>query len=340
MKFGNPEYFLFWLLIPLLIGFFIWAYQRKKAALQRFAAINLISKLTPSAGLSRQIAKWTLFSLFFFFLVIALVRPRFGVKMEMVERKGIDIMVALDISQSMLAEDIAPNRIERAKFEISKLIDMLKGDRIGIVVFAGESFIQCPLTLDYGAAKMFLDAVSTGWVDLQGTALADAIKQSTEAFRSKTKKHKVLLLISDGEDHQGNAADAAKLAAEEGVVIYTIGVGSQSGAPIPLNKSNGNIIYKKDKAGNLVMTKQEPLALAKIADQGKGKYFHAGNDADLSRIINEITQMEKKELGASKLVTYEERYQIFLFIALLLLTVEFFIPERVRKSKEWRGRFE
>lgn len=340
MKFGNPEYFLLWLLLPLLAGFFIWAHQRRTAALKRFASLDLISKLTPSAGLSRQIVKWILFCLFFFFLVFALVRPRFGIKMEMVERKGLDIIVAMDISQSMLAEDITPNRISRAKHEISKLIDMLNGDRIGLVVFAGESFTQCPLTLDYGAAKMFLDAVSTGWVNLQGTALSDAIDQSMKAFGSKSKKHKVLIIISDGEDHEGKATEMAKAASQQGVVIYTIGVGSEGGAPIPLNKSNGSIVYKKDKAGNLVMTRLDPRTLEIIAKEGNGKFFHAGNDSDLARIIAEIAQMEKKDLGMSKLSTYEEQYQIFLLLALLLLSVEFFIPERVRKKKEWKGRFE
>lgn len=340
MKFGSPQYFLLLLMIPFFFGFFIWAYQRKIAALKRFASLDLISKLTPSAGLSPQVIKWTLFCLFFCFLVLSLVRPRFGVKMEMVERKGIDIIVALDISQSMLAEDITPNRISRAKHEISKLIDMLNGDRIGIVVFAGESFVQCPLTLDYGAAKMFLDAVSTGWVDLQGTALSDAIDQSVKAFKSKTKKHKVLILISDGEDHAGKAAEMARVASEEGIVIYTVGVGSESGAPIPISKKNGSITYKKDKAGNLVMTRLNPRTLEIIAKEANGKFFQAGNDADLARVISEIAQMEKKDLGMSKLSTYEERYQIFLLAALLLLTLEFFIPERIRKRKEWKGRFE
>ncbi len=340
MKFGNPEYFLFWLLLPVLVGFFIWAYQRKTAALKRFASLELISKLTPSAGLSRQILKWSFFCFFFFFMVFALTRPRFGVKMEMVERKGIDILVALDISQSMLAEDITPNRIERAKHEVSKLIDMLNGDRIGIVVFAGESFVQCPLTLDYGAAKMFLEAVTTGWVDLQGTALSDAIDQSIKAFNSKSKKHKVLILISDGEDHGGKAVEMAKTAAQDGIVIYTIGVGSEGGAPIPISRSSGSIVYKKDKSGNLVMTRLNTRTLEIIAKETNGKFFHAGNDADLARIIGEIAQMEKKDLGMSKLSTYEEQYQIFLLFALMLLLVEFFIPERVRKKKEWKGRFE
>ncbi len=340
MRFGNPEYFLLWLALPVFIGFFIWVYQRKKAALKRFAALDLVNKLTPSSGLGRQITKWTVFCLFFFFLVIALVRPRFGLKMEMVERKGIDIMVALDISQSMLAEDIAPNRVERAKHEISKLIDMLKGDRIGLVVFAGESFVQCPLTLDYGAAKMFLDAVSPGWVQIQGTALGDAIKQSTDAFRSKTNKHKVLIIITDGEDHQGNAIEAAKTASEEGVIIYTIGVGSESGVPIPISHGNGNIVYKKDQSGNLVLTKLNSAVLEQIAIEGKGKFFHAGTDLDFSRIMNEIAKLEKQDFGTQNLTTYEEQYQIFLFMAIIFILLEFFLPERSRRKEIWKGRFE
>lgn len=340
MRFGNPEYFLLWLALPVFIGFFIWVYQKKKAALKRFAVLDLVNKLTPGAGLGRQIAKWTVFCFFFFFLVVALVRPRFGLKMEMVERKGIDIMIALDISQSMLAEDIAPNRVDRAKHEISKLINMLKGDRIGLVVFAGESFVQCPLTLDYGAAKMFLDAVSPGWVQIQGTALSDAIKQSTDAFRSKTNKHKVLIVITDGEDHQGNVIDAAKAASEQGVIIYTIGVGSESGVPIPISHANGNIVYKKDQSGNLVMTKLNSAVLEQIAIQSKGKFFHAGTDLDFSRIMNEIAKLEKQDFGTQNLTTYEEQYQIFLFMAIILILLEFFLPEKSRRKETWKGRFE
>jgi Ca-activated chloride channel family protein len=340
MRFGNPEYFLLLFLIPLFIGFFIWAHQQKKTALQRFASLNLIKMLTPSSGFGRQITRWTLFCFFFVFLVLSLVRPQFGVKMEMVERKGIDIIVALDISQSMLAQDITPNRLDRAKHEISKLIDMLKGDRIGIVVFAGESYVQCPLTLDYGTAKMFLNAVTVGWVGIEGTSISDAIKKSTEAFHSKSKKHKVLILMSDGEEHEGKAVEAAKAAAKEGVIVHTIGVGSENGVPIPISRGNSNIVYKKDKQGNLVMTKLNPVTLEKVALESNGKYFHAQSNLELSRILGEIARMEKKDLGSGKLVTYEERYQIFLFIALFLLLIEFFIPERVKQKKEWKGRFE
>jgi Ca-activated chloride channel family protein len=340
MHFGNPELFLLLLFIPLFIGFFLWAWQRRKAALERFAAPALIAKLTSGFSFSRQVVKWTLFVACFVFLVFALVRPRFGVKMELFERRGIDLLVALDISESMLAEDIAPSRIERAKHEIAKLFNLLKGDRVGLIVFAGESYVQCPLTLDYGAATMFLDAVTTGWVQIQGTALADAIRQATTAFRSKERKYKVLVLITDGEDHEGNAQEAAKAAAAEGIIIYTVGVGSEGGVPIPVSKGGGNMVYKKDREGNLVMTRLDPVILEKIAIEGKGKYFHAGTDLDLTRIMAEIEKMEKKDLGNSRLNIYEERYQIFLFIALVLMLAEFFIPQRVRQKEVWKGRFE
>ena len=340
MHFGNPEYFLFLLLIPVLIAFFIWAYQRRLAALQRFASLPMIKRLTPTSVLSRQVVKWTMFLSFFLFLVFALVRPRFGVNMELVERKGVDIMVALDISESMLAEDIAPNRIDRAKHEISKLIDLLRGDRFGLVVFAGESFVQCPLTLDYGAAKMFLNAVSTGWVEVQGTDVAEAIRQTDNSFKSKAHKHKVMILLTDGEENQGSAIDAARQAAADGIVIYTVGIGSESGVPIPVSKGNGNVVYKKDKSGDLVMTRLNSVMLEKIALETHGKYFHAGTDLDLVQIYSEISKMEKQDLGSSKVTTYQERYQIFLFIALLFLIVEFFVSERINVKQQWRGKVE
>lgn len=340
MRFGSPEYFWLLLALPLVVGFFIWSYQARRRALRQFAAAPLIARLAPTNDLGRQVLKWTVFLLFLLFLVFALVRPRFGVKMEMVERKGVDVIVALDVSKSMLAQDITPNRIQRAKHEIRKFIDLLRGDRVGLIVFAGESYVQCPLTLDYGAAQLFLDAVDTDWIQLQGTALAQAIEQSVRAFRSQERKHKVLVILSDGEDHGGEAVEAARTAAEEGVRVYTIGIGSESGVPIPLHASGGgNVVYKKDRDGNLVMTRLNPAVLDKIAQEGNGKYFHAGLDLDLTRIYSEIAQMEKKDLGMNRMTVYEEKYQWFLGIALALLLIEFFIPDRVRRKREWKGRY-
>jgi Ca-activated chloride channel family protein len=260
--------------------------------------------------------------------------------MEMIERKGVDVMIAIDVSNSMLAEDVAPSRIERAKYEINKFIDLLKGDRVGIIVFAGESFVQCPLTLDYAAAKMLLDVVTTDWIQLQGTALKDAVEQAVKSFKSQDKKDRVLLVISDGEDHEGDPEKAAREAAKEGVRIYTVGIGSESGVPIPLKRQGENVVYKKDQAGNLVMSKLNSLILEKMAIEGRGKYFHAGTNLDLSQIYGEIDRMEKKDLGMNKMAVLEERYQIFLGMAIVLLLIEFFIPDIVRRKKAWRGRFE
>ncbi len=340
MRFGNPEYFLLLPAVPLAALFFFLMYRRKKALLSRFASAPLVRKLSSSAGPARYILKSTFFCLFLTFAIFALVRPKFGVKMEMVERKGVDIMVALDVSHSMLAQDLAPNRLERAKLEIRKFINLLKGDRVGLIIFAGESFVQCPLTLDHAAASVMLQSVSFDWVQLQGTALAEVVRQAAKALGGQSKKHKVLVILSDGEDHEGNVVDAAKAAAKEGIVIYTIGIGSEAGVPIPISKGGSNVVYKKDKDGNLVMTRLNPVTLEKIAIESGGKYFHAGTDLDLTRIYNEISKMEKSDFGMTKAVIHEEQYQIFLFIAIVFILIEFFIFERARKKAAWRGRFE
>jgi Ca-activated chloride channel family protein len=340
MRFGSPYYFWLMLAIPALIGLFIFVYQRKLTILRRFASLDLIKRLTPQNTQSRQILKWCFFLAFFLFVVFALSRPRFGVKMELVERKGIDIMVAMDISKSMLAEDVTPSRIERAKYEIDRFIDLLKGDRVGLIVFAGESYVQCPLTLDYGAAKMFLNAVTTDWVQRQGTAIDEAINQARQAFKAKQNKSRVLIVISDGEDHEGDPEAAAKKAAAENIKVFTVGVGSESGVPIPVNKGKGNVVYKKDGEGNLVMTRLNPAMLEKIAIAGNGKYFQAGTNLDLVSIYNDIAKMEKNEFGSDRMNIYEEQYQAFLIIALMFILLEFFIPEQGNVKKEWTGRVE
>jgi Ca-activated chloride channel homolog len=340
MRLGSPEYFWFLLGLPLVVGFFIYAWQARQHALRRFVAASLLERLTPGQGLSRQVVRWSLFVAALLFLVLALVRPRFGVKTEMIERKGVDIIVALDVSRSMLAEDVTPNRLDRAKHEIGKLIDLLKGDRVGLILFAGESYVQCPLTLDYAAAHMFLGAVNSDWLDQQGTALAQAIEQAAKAFRSKARKQKVLIILSDGEDHEGKSVDAAQAAAAEGVRIYTIGVGSEGGVPIPMSHAGGNVVYKKDQSGNLVMTRLDPAVLDAIAAKGNGRYFHAGTTLDLTAIYAEIAQMEKRDFGMNRMTVYEEKYQVFLLVALLLLLAEFFVPERSERRGEWKGRFQ
>jgi Ca-activated chloride channel homolog len=337
MRFGSPAWLWLLVCIPAFIGLFIYAYQRNRRILHCFAAQPMMQRLAPQELLPLRIVKWTLFLLFFICAVIALARPQFGVKMQLVERRGTDIMVAMDVSQSMLAEDVAPNRLERAKYEVGRFADMLKGDRLGLIIFAGESFVQCPLTTDYGAINMFLQSISTDWIESQGTAIGAAINQARESFKGKPGKSHVLIIISDGEDHDGDAVEAAKMAAAENIKIYTIGVGSASGVPIPIGQNSGSMVYKKDKDGNLVMTKMDPAMLQEIADAGNGAFFDAGTSLDLIRIYGDIDKLEKNKLGTDELNLYEEQYQLFVILALFFILLEFVIPDRGRMPDSTKG---
>jgi Ca-activated chloride channel family protein len=252
--------------------------------------------------------------------------------MEEVKREGVDIIVALDVSLSMQAEDIAPNRLEKAKHEISKLIDILQGDRIGLVAFAGMAHVQCPLTLDYSAAKLFLRMMDTDLIPRPGTAIGEAIKTSVKAFKQTERKHKVLILITDGEDHETEPVKEAEKAAEEGIRIFTIGLGSSQSVPIPLYDRFGNQVgFKKDRNGDVVTTKLDVTTLQKIAYTTDGKYYiSTAGEAELEEIYDEINAMEKKELTSRQFTQYESRFQIFLLLDLFLLLFEIIIPVRKR----------
>lgn len=337
MRFANPEFLWAYLLIPFFILLYIFLFSAQKSFYKKFGDKDVLQKLMPREIFNLRPLKSAIFLLAFSLLVFALARPLFGVKTEMVERKGIDIFIALDISKSMLAEDIAPNRIKRARYEISKLLDMLSGDRIGLIVFAGTSFTQMPLTLDYAAAKMYLESVNTDWINSQGTDIAGAIELARKSF-PKNNASKVMIIISDGEEMQGDAVKAAKSAAQEGIIIYTVGVGSESGTPIPEQRNGNSVVYKKDKDGNIVMTKLNPKVLEEIAIATNGKYFSAGIDLNLQEIYKEISAMEKSDFGAAKRLKFHEQYQLFLFIAIILFVLEFFLPDALRRKNEWLGR--
>jgi Ca-activated chloride channel family protein len=325
----------------LLMAFFIWAVRYKKVLLNRFGNPELLQKLMGGYSPRRRNLKIALLVLAYVFLVVALANPQIGTKLEDVTREGVDIMVAIDVSASMLAEDIAPNRLEKAKHEVSKLVDLLRGDRIGLVAFAGMAHIQCPLTLDYGAAKLFLSIIDTDLIPQPGTAIGAAIETAIKGFNREDRKHKVLILITDGEDHETDPLKAAEMAEEEGVIIYTVGIGSPQGVPIPLyNDGNRSSGFKKDRGGSVVTTKLDAVTLQKVAFQTGGKYFLAsGAESELDAIYDEIMQMEKKELVSRQFSQYEDRFQYFLAIGLLLLILEMLIPERKKVKKEWRGRF-
>jgi Ca-activated chloride channel family protein len=328
--------------VPALIAFFIYAFGRKRKALALFGNLDLVKLLSASVSRKRQVWKAAVLVIAVLFLVIALARPQFGTKMRTVKREGQDIVVALDVSLSMLAEDIKPNRLEKARHEISTMIDKFQGDRVGLVAFAGKAFVQCPLTLDYGAAKMFLDAMEPGLIPTPGTAVGEAITRSVSCFSAQERKHKILILITDGEDHVGEPLEAAKSAAKEGVVIYTVGIGSLEGVPIPVTDEKGySTGFKKNREGGVVMTKLDELTLEKIALETGGKYYRATpGEAELNRIYDDILKMEKKNLSSKQFEQYEERFQGLVGIALFLLALEVLIPERKRVKKAWAGRFE
>ena len=335
LRFANPEYFHLYWLVPVLIVFFIWAFQYKKRLLKRLGDEELIARLTASVSKTKQIWKTVLVIFSFVVLVFALADPQIGTKLEEVKREGIDIFIALDVSKSMLAEDVAPNRFEKAKHEISQFIERLQGDRVGLIIFSGMAFVQCPLTLDYGAANLFLDDVYVGMMPQPGTAISEAIYTARQSFVDKELKHKALIVITDGEDHEGDPLEEEKAAAKEGVVIYTIGIGSPQGAPIPEFDRNGNRIgYKKDRQGRVVTTKLDIPSLEKIAFETGGKfYISSTGDAELDKIYDELFSMEKKELSSREFTQFEDRFQIFLFIVLVLLLLETFLSER-RKIKQ------
>ncbi len=346
MKFANPQWLYLFFLIPGLMFFYSWADRKKQAALQRFGNLALLRKLSTSpagiSGFKRPVGKLIFMLLAVSFLILALGRPQWGTKMQTIKRKGLDILIALDTSKSMLAEDIKPNRLERAKHEISSLIDTLEGDRIGLICFAGTSFIQCPLTLDYAAAKIFLKVIDTQIIPKGGTAIGEAIQKARQAFVQGERKYKALILLTDGEDHSSQPLEAAEEAAKEGIRIYAIGLGSEVGEPIPLTDQSGaHLGYQQDRDGKVVMTKLDQATLEKIALLTDGKYYHATTaEMELSKVYKDMASMEKKDLESKKYIQYEDRFIYFLFPALFFLLLEFFLEGRRKVRKTWGGRFE
>jgi Ca-activated chloride channel family protein len=335
LQFGYPHFFYLYWIIPLLIAFFVWSYYQKQRLLRRIGDEELVQQLTLSSSRKKQNWKIAVVIFSIIVLVFALADPQIGTKLEEVKRSGVDIFVALDVSKSMLAEDVAPNRLDKAKHEISTFIDRLQGDRIGLICFSGISFVQCPLTLDYSAAKLFLNDIDTDIIPQPGTAIGSAIDLAQKSFVHKELKHKVLILITDGEDHEGDPVETAKEARKEGIVIYTIGIGSQQGAPIPEFDSRGNRTgYKKDRSGQVITSRLDVLTLEKIAFETGGKYYISSTgESELNKIYQEISEMEEKELSSRQFTQFEDRFQIFLFITLILLIFETLLSER-RKIKQ------
>lgn len=272
-------------------------------------------------------------------ILIALANPQVGTKIEEVKQIGIDVYILLDVSKSMLAEDIKPSRLEKAKYEISKLIQRLKGDRIGLIVFAGEAYVQIPLTSDYSAANLFLNAVDVNSVPQPGTAIGPAIELALKSFKYDDGTKKVIVIITDGEDHQGNLESVLDEANSKDVAIYAIGFGSPAGAPIPIyNEAGVQVGYKKDNQGNIVLTKLNEDILKQITSKCNGKYYRGTNTEDeLEAIYNDLAKIEQSEYGSKRITEYEDRFYYFIFPAILLLVIDFFISSN---KSPWLARIE
>ncbi|MCY3869998.1 MAG: VWA domain-containing protein [Gemmatimonadetes bacterium] len=340
MRFGDPQAFYFLLCVPIFALFFWWAFRRKRRALYAFGAPELMNKLASGVSHMRQGIKSALMCIGFVFLVLALVQPQFGTELELIHRRGVDLVIVLDTSLSMLAEDIKPNRLDRARFEIEGLIDRLEGDRIGLVAFAGYSHVLCPLTLDYGAAKMFLGQADVTSISEQGTAVAEAIHAAIRGFGSRNGKYKALILITDGENHSGDPIAAARAAAEEDVRIFAVGVGTADGELIPI-RSGDRIDYLKDAGGKIVKTRLDESTLKEIARVTDGLYVRAsGGGIGLQAVHERIAEMEKRDLGTQRYAQYIHRFQWPLAFALLCFVSEALLSDRRRSEEVWRGRFE
>jgi Ca-activated chloride channel family protein len=304
-------------------------YKNKNKLLERFADKELHSVIVSSYSNVKNYIKFGIIILAFACLIIAAANPQVGTKLQEVKQTGIDVFILLDVSRSMNAEDIKPNRLEKAKYQISNLIQKLAGDRIGLIIFAGKAYIQFPLTTDYSAASLFLSAVDVNSVPQQGTAIGSAINLAVESFDSSSTE-KVIIVITDGEDHEGDVMDAVDKAVSNGNKIYTIGLGSTGGVPIPVYNNRGDMIgFKKDNEGNSVLTKLDEESLKQIASAGNGEYFRGNNYEDyLDKIYNNLSELKKSEFGVKKVTDYEDRFYYFLIPAILLLIIELFISEK------------
>jgi Ca-activated chloride channel family protein len=321
----------FWtlIIIPVIIVLFLIVQLWKRHAQRKFASEQLLKRLSPNRSVFKSILKLVVLSLAFACLSIAMVNPKIGTKLETVKREGVDIVFAVDVSKSMLAEDIAPNRLEKAKQLVTQIINNLASDRIGIIAYAGKAFPQLPITTDYASAKMFLQSMNTDMLSSQGTAIDEAIQLARTYYNDEEQTNRVLIIISDGEDHNNIAINVAEEASEEGIKIFTIGVGEPKGAPIPI-KQNGIVLnYKKDNQGETVITKLNEETLIEIADEANGEYINGNNTSEVVETIRDIlNRMDKKEFEAKEIAEYEDQFQWFLAFGIFFLVIDIFLLER------------
>ncbi len=338
IRFAHHIVLYFLMVIPLLIVLFIIIRRNKAKALARFGNPELVQSLMPEYSPSRPGLKFVLLMLAVFFLVLGMAGPQFGSKLTSVKRKGIDVIIALDVSNSMLAQDIQPSRLERAKQAISRMVDQMSSDKIGLVVFAGEAYTQLPITTDYVSAKLFLDAISPDMIPVQGTAIGKAIDLASNSFGPDDKAKKAIILITDGENFEDDAVRAASAAAEKGIIVYTIGIGSAQGAPVPVEGNYGQQNFHKDKEGNVVISKLNEELLQQIAVAGGGIYVRSNNsNIGLNTVMDALGKLQKTEIESQIYSDYDDKYQYAFSLALFFLLLELLILERKNK---WLSRID
>jgi len=338
IRFAHPEYLYALALVPALCLMYLLSRKARRRAAVSFGGPVLVGRLSAETSGSKPFWKFVLTSAATGMLVLGASNPQIGTRIEEVHLKGVDIFIALDVSNSMKAQDIKPDRLERAKLEIRSLIQRLSGDRVGLIVFAGEAYTQFPLTTDYSAAEMFLEAVDTDAVPVQGTAIDKAVECAMSSFDFEETTRKVLIVITDGENTEGDGYESAKAAAEKGVILYAIGMGSESGTPIPIYDSKGRQTdFKRDRDGEVVLTRLDPGSLEELVSFGDGEYYPGTTSQDeLNEVYDEVNALEKHEFGTREFTDFESRFQYPVAAAILFLILEMFISE---KQTRWISRW-
>jgi Ca-activated chloride channel homolog len=335
-KFEHPEYLSLLLILPMMAGLFLFQYFRRKQALKKMGEPRLVLTLMPSFSQSRINLKAIMILLITALLIVAIAGPQFGSKLTKVKHEGIEIIVALDVSNSMLAEDIKPNRLERAKQELSRLMDKLQDDRFGLIVFAGDAYTEIPITNDYLSAKMFLSGISPNMVSRQGTAIGSAIELAIKSFGPATGISRAIIIISDGENHEGDVESACKEARDKGIKIFTVGMGLPQGARIPLNEDSYTQDFRRDRDGNFVITKLDEQMLSDIANHGGGNYYRANSPGmGLNSMLAQLKKLDKAEMAATVYSEYDEQFPVFIWVAFGLAVLEFILMARKNK---WFGK--
>ena len=329
LRFANIEFLWGLMALPLFILFFLFLLRWKRKALGNLGNKATVSKMIPEVSFSRPIWKFVLFMLAYASLIVGLANPQIGTKIEEGKKSGSDLMILLDVSNSMMAGDLAPNRLENAKRAVSQLIDNLHNDRIGIIIFAGEAYVQLPITTDYAAAKLFLNNINPGIVPTQGTAIGAAIDMGMKSFNFVNGTSKAMILMTDGENHEDDAIAAAKNAVSKDVSVHVIGLGLPEGAPIPIYRNGSPVGFHTDEAGKTVMSKLNEEMCKEIASAGDGSYVRATNaNSGLNIVRDQIDKMQKKTYDSKVFKNYEDRFQFFIGFSILLLLLEFFISNR------------